>query len=308
MVQTEHAAQHAHRCGRHVDDGDGVGHRFIVAGLRGHHPAHRLQYHVDAGQLRQRTAFAIGRQRDGDDALLERIQLLEVDAQLARHARPQRVDHHVADLHHLVEGIAAFRILKIHRQAAHAAVVGEAGGAERIAGQRLNLENVGAKLRQQQAAVRTRNERAHVENPETVQRARTQRRRLVGTRRRRTDRDLAGVGTELRRRTTHLAGSLGQVDRHARHGDGTALGVLHLRTHADRLHLRVIQPLFRGAERAAGNAEAADHVQQIVAIVLEKFLRDLVLCPIDVGRKNEVLDLAVHARVFQHIAEAQGIG
>ncbi len=80
-----------------------------------------------------------------------------------------------------------------------------------------------------------------------------------------------------------------------------------LGAHVDRLDLRVIEPLLGRSQRTAGNAEFSDHLHEIVVGALHELALDLVFGPVDVGGEHDVGDIATHALLFEHVAEAERI-
>ena len=164
VEHTQAHAKHHQRGGSDVVDGDGEENRITVTALGGHHAAHGLQHRVEARLGGHRSLLAEAVDGHRDDVGLYPREARIVDPQPLHHAQAGVVDHGVGRAHQLVERLARVGRAKVDGQPALAAVVDEAGLAERVAGKRFHFDHVGAELRQQRSGVRAGQNRTQVQH------------------------------------------------------------------------------------------------------------------------------------------------
>ena len=154
--------------------------RTVGLGLGGAHAGHRLQHLVVAGVARHRADRAITGHGAIDQARVDRRQRGEVDTQALGHARPEVVDQHVGLAHQAQQDLVAGGFLQVQAQAALVAVDAQEGAA--FAGQRrrvlaqvvafgrLDLDDVGAHVAQEGAAIGAGDVGAQVQDLDAGQR------------------------------------------------------------------------------------------------------------------------------------------
>ena len=158
LEQRRHDAERAEQSRRQIGDRNADAHRALAgqAGDR-HQPAHALRDLVEARPVLVGPVLAEARDAAVDDARIDLLQVLVVDAEPALHVGAEVLDHDVGLLHHLEERGAAFLGLQVERHAPLVAVqVLEVGALARTAGgvaallvrRHLDLDDVGAPVRE----------------------------------------------------------------------------------------------------------------------------------------------------------------
>ena len=141
------------------------------------HAAQRLTDHVEGRPLAVGTAPVEAGNRAIDQTWIDLSQRREAELAALHHAGAEVLDQHVGAFDQIEQGLASRRILDVDDDAALVAVVADeiravfprAEGPERIAGRRLHLDDVRAKVREQQACIRRGDETAQFQNGDTVQ-------------------------------------------------------------------------------------------------------------------------------------------
>ena len=140
---------------------------------------HGLEHLVVAGAVLERPPIAVAGQRAVDQALVQRPHPVVVDAQARGHRRPEVVDQHVGALDQPAQHAQAVGMLEVEAEAALVAIDPEEGPAlardggrvvaEVVALGRLDLDDEGALVAEQGAAVGTGHVAAQIEHDDAAQ-------------------------------------------------------------------------------------------------------------------------------------------
>ena len=181
VQRRRHAARHQGR-GVVVHHGaiENLGRPACLA-LHGAHAGHGLQHLVVARLGLERPAAAIARDAAIDQPRVERGQLRKADAQPLGNAGPEVVDQHIGLAHQAQQHGMVGLVLQVQHHAPLAAVHAEEGAAfglqrggvlaQVVAHGRLDLDDLGALVRQQRAAIGPRDIGAQIQHAHTAQRA-----------------------------------------------------------------------------------------------------------------------------------------
>ena len=177
-----------HRAGVVAHAGDRAGRRGVLIGAHQVHQAGAgpIGVAVEAGLVGLLALFAVAGERGIDQALVERSQLSEGQCEALAHRRREIGDEDVGLGHQAMQHRLAFRPGEVERQALlvaglqHPRVIVLAGGVSRQVRQvpvgiaearRLDLDHVGAEIRQHGGSRRRRDETRAVQNLEAVKNA-----------------------------------------------------------------------------------------------------------------------------------------
>ena len=156
-------------------------HRRAAAIARDRHdPRHALRNEIEAALRPIGSGLSVSRYRRVDEPRVDGRQRLVIEAERRDHAGPVILDEDVARARDPLQRVASFRRFEVDDGAALPAVDGvEAGTLEadspghltrRITAGRLDLDDVGAEVREEHRAVRTRHDLRDVEHPKAVER------------------------------------------------------------------------------------------------------------------------------------------
>ena len=180
LEERDQNAKRGEETRRHIGDrGAGAnGPLSRQAGDR-HQPAHALRDLIEARALAIRPVLPVSRDAGIDDARIDRAQFLVADFQAMLHVGPEILDHHIGRLRHAQERVAAGFRFQVECDAALVAmqvleIAGMARAADRVAGleplRGLDLDHVGAPIRELAHAGRPRTHAGKIENGETGER------------------------------------------------------------------------------------------------------------------------------------------
>ncbi len=169
-----------------VDDGNGVPQAFAVGlAVDAHHARLGLQHRIVARPVRQRPGLTVGRDREVDQLRIFRREARIVEAVLLQHAGPEVLDHALGIGQQLVHDRLAIGLGEVERDALLAPVVGHeevafavgATGARTGALARvvaaigiLDLDHLGAHVREHLGAHGTRDHAGEIDDANAVER------------------------------------------------------------------------------------------------------------------------------------------
>ncbi len=152
------------------------------AALKHRHAAEALQHLVEATLFAERSVVAIPGQPGIDEARVDLPEARIVDAEASRHRRPEILDQHIGALDHTMQDRKTLLLLQIEREGALAAIGAEeeAGFArqarrelpQHVALRRFDLDDIGAEIGEQRAAVRAGEIAAQIEDGDAAERPR----------------------------------------------------------------------------------------------------------------------------------------
>src|SRR5207249_4238958 len=152
--------------------GDHVQHRGVVPALRRREAGPRLEDGVEAGQRSEGPGRAVAGDRHVHQPRVQARQVIPADPEPVHDTRAEVLDDDVGAADEVEEYLAARCALQVEYQRALAAVPADEAEElepERIAARRLDLDDVGAELGEQQRTERTRDEIAEVEDTDPLE-------------------------------------------------------------------------------------------------------------------------------------------
>ena len=151
------------------------------AALEHRHAGEALQHLVEATLLAERPLVAVTGQPGINEARVELFEARIIDAEASRHRGPEILDQHIGALDHAVQDRQPLLLLQIEGNGAltaigpekEASLTRQAGGelAEHVALRRLDLDDVGAEIGEQGAAIGTGEVAAEIEHRDAAERS-----------------------------------------------------------------------------------------------------------------------------------------
>ena len=247
--------------------GDHVQHRGVVPALRRREAGPRLEDGVEAGQRSKGAGRAVAGDRHVHQPRVQARQVIPADPEPVHDTRAEVLDDDVGAADEVEEYLVARCALQVEHQRALAAVPADEAEeleAERIAARRLDLDDVGTQLGEQQRTERTRDEIAEVEDTDPLEAgARSVAGRSVrrARRRRRLGQDRRRIGARDRRRARPRRGCVGEDRGRGRLPRRPEHGIVDGNGEAQRARFRITQKVGACADAPAwyvGRAQRRD--------------------------------------------------
>ena len=172
-VQRGNYREGGHQPARPVVHRDRVEHGLVVASLRGHHAATRLEDGIEARVRRERPCRAVPHHGTRDDSWIDQPQVLVVDVETGGDPAPEVVHDDIRGPDESIERLHASRRLEVDNDAPLATVPArepERRRAQGIALGGFDLDNVRAIVGEHGWAKGTGDDRAHVQHADACER------------------------------------------------------------------------------------------------------------------------------------------